>query len=106
MPRIMELEGRAPVLLRSARGGDVNPVDVSGVLRAYPIVQHELVQRADLSCELALRTLSGEPVDVAALARELGALFGDVPLVIRLDPSLGDRTGKATPYRSELPFEE
>jgi phenylacetate-CoA ligase len=106
MPRLLDLEGRAPVLLRSARGEDVNPVDVSGVLRAYPIVQHELVQRADLSCELALRTPSHEALDVAALERELRALFGDVPLVVRIDPSLGDRTGKATPYRSELPFEE
>jgi phenylacetate-CoA ligase len=106
MPRIVDLEGRAPVLLRSARGGEVNPVDVSGVLRAYPIVQHELVQHADLSCALAIRTMSRDPVNVAALEGELRALFGDVPLVIRVDPSLGDRTGKVTPYRSELPFEE
>ena len=106
MPRIAELEGRAPVLLRSASGGDVNPVDVSGVLRAYPIVQHELVQHADLSCDLALRTMSGDPLDIATLERELRRLFGEVPLVLRLDPSLGDRTGKAVPYRSELPFEE
>jgi phenylacetate-CoA ligase len=106
MPRIAELEGRSPVLLRSARGGDVNPVDVSGVLRAYPIVQHELVQHADLSCELAVRTMSGAAVDLGPLQRELHALFGDVALVIRVDPSLGDRTGKVMPYRSELPFEE
>ena len=45
MPRIVALEGRAPVLFRSAAGGSVNPVDVSGVLRAHPIVQHELVQQ-------------------------------------------------------------
>ena len=106
MPRIVELEGRAPVVLRAAGGGGVNPVDVSGVLRAYPIVQHELVQRADLSCELTLRTMGGEAPDTAAMERELRALFGDVPLVLRVDPTLGDRTGKIAPYRSELPFEE
>jgi len=106
MPRILELEGRAPVLLRSARGGDVNPVDVSGVLRAYPIVQHELVQRADLSCELVIRTMRHEPLDLVMLERELRALFGNVPLVVRVDPTLADRTGKMAPYRSELPFEE
>jgi hypothetical protein len=50
--------------------------------------------------------MSRDPVNVAALEGELRALFGDVPLVIRVDPSLGDRTGKVTPYRSELPFEE
>jgi phenylacetate-CoA ligase len=106
MPRIVELEGRAPVVFRSARGDGVNPVDVSGVLRAYPIVQHELVQRADLSCELAIRAMSGVPVDLAALRAELRGLFGEVPVVVRVDPSLGDRTGKIAPYRSELLFEE
>jgi phenylacetate-CoA ligase len=106
MPRIVALEGRAPVLLRSADGGDVNPVDVSGVLRAHPIVQHELLQREDLSCELVVRTMRDEPVDLGTLERELRVLFGDVPIVIRVDPSLGDRTGKVAPYRSELPFEE
>jgi hypothetical protein len=45
-------------------------------------------------------------VDLGTLERELRVLFGDVPVVIRVDPSLGDRTGKVAPYRSELPFEE
>jgi phenylacetate-CoA ligase len=104
MPRILQLEGRAPVLFRSAGGVDVNPVDISGVLRAYPIVQHELVQRADLSCELALRVL--ESFDLTDLERELRVLLGDLRLVISHDPNLGDRTGKVSPYRSELPLEE
>ncbi|HEY8040456.1 MAG TPA: hypothetical protein VIF15_11710 [Polyangiaceae bacterium] len=106
MPRLVELEGRAPVRLAAADGRVVNPVDVSGVLRAHPVVQHELVQRADLSCQLALRAVAGEPFDTAALERELRALFGDVPLAVRFDPTLGDRTGKIAPFRSELPFEE
>jgi phenylacetate-CoA ligase len=106
MPRIVALEGRAPVLFRSAGGGRVNPVDVSGVLRAQPIVQHELVQQADLSLELAIRTVRGQSVDIASLKRALAALFGDVSLAVREDASLGDRTGKVAPYRSELPFEE
>ncbi|MGH7294632.1 MAG: AMP-binding protein [Polyangiaceae bacterium] len=106
MPRIVELEGRAPVVLRAATGRAVNPVDVSGVLREHPIVQHELVQRADGSCELALRGVAGEPLDAASVERDLRALFGDVRLTVRLDPTLGDRTGKVAPYRSDLPFEE
>jgi phenylacetate-CoA ligase len=104
MPRILELEGRAPVVLRATTGSKVNPVDISGVLRGYPIVQHELVQRADLSCELALRTLGS--FDLGPLERELRLLLGHLPLVIRNDPTLGDRTGKVAPYRSELPLEE
>jgi phenylacetate-CoA ligase len=106
MPRLAALEGRAPVVFRAADGADVNPVDVSGVLREHPIVQHELVQRADRSLELAVRTIRGEGVDLAVLRRGLHRLFGDVRLELRFDPSLGDRTGKVAPYRSELPFEE
>jgi phenylacetate-CoA ligase len=106
MPRIVALEGRAPVLLRSADGRRVNPVDVSGALRGHPIVQHELVQRADLSCELAVRPAPGEAFDTDAVTRDLRVLFGDVQLTLRVDPTLGDRTGKAAPYRSDLPFEE
>jgi phenylacetate-CoA ligase len=106
MPRIVRLEGRAPVVLRASSGARVNPVDVSGALRAHPIVQHELAQRADLSCDLTLRPMPGEPLDLGAVARDLAALLGALPLRVRLDPALGDRTGKAMPYRSELPFEE
>jgi phenylacetate-coenzyme A ligase PaaK-like adenylate-forming protein len=106
MPRVVDLEGRAPVLLRAASGGVVNAVDVSRVLREHPVVQHELVQRVDLSCELAIRAVGGEPFDTDALERELRALFGDVPIVVRFDPALGDRTGKVVPFRSDLAFEE
>jgi len=106
MPRVVRLEGRAPVVLRAAGGARLNPVDVAGALRAHPIVQHELEQRADLSCELTLRPVPGEALDLGAVERDLGALLGALPLRVRLDPALGDRTGKALPYRSELPFEE
>ena len=110
MPRLMDLEGRAPVLFRRADGGALNPVDVSRVLREFPLVQHELVQRADLSLDLAVR-----PVDMAlgfpiARAREaLESLFGPgVRVEVRLDAALGQRSegGKAVPFRSELRLED
>jgi phenylacetate-CoA ligase len=106
MPRIVALDGRAPVVLRGSEGRRVNPVDVSAVLRAHPVVQHELVQRSDLSCELAVRSMQDAPVDLAVLERELRALFGGLPLEVRDAPTLGDRTGKVVSYRSDLPFEE
>lgn len=110
MPRLLDLEGRAPVLFRRADGGVLNPVDVSRVLREFPLVQHELTQRADRSLDLAVR-----PVDPAlgfptSRAREaLERLFGDgVRVEVRLDPALGQRTegGKAVPFRSELGLED
>lgn len=110
MPRLLDLEGRAPVLFRRADGGALNPVDVSRVLREFPLVQHELTQRADLSLDLAVR-----PVDAAlgfpvSRTREaLERLFGPgVRVEVRLDERLGQRSegGKTVPFRSELRLED
>lgn len=104
-PRLEELEGREPVIFRSASEQLVNPVDVSSLLRQFPIVQHELMQYKDMSLELAVRPIPGASVDNDDLKAKLAVLFGkSVNLTILVDPTLGDRTdgGKALPYRSEL----
>ncbi len=102
MARIVELEGRAPVLYRAANGAVVNPVDISRALREFPLVQHEFVQRADRSCELTVRAL--DEVDGGAIVAALRTLLGAVRVDVRPDARLGDR--KVIPYRSELPLEE
>jgi len=105
-PRIFDLEGRAPVLLRAADGSAVNPVDLSRILRELPIVQHELRQHADLSCEIVIRAL-GTPPDREAIRDALRAALGDVRIEVRFDPQLGDRSeGKVVPYRSDFLLED
>ncbi len=107
MPRLMELEGRQPLLIRSADGTPVSTVDLSRLLREFPLLLHEFTQRADSSCELVIRELPDTPADCDAIANALGNLLGGVPLSVRCDRALGDRMdGKATPYRSELMLEE
>ena len=110
MPRLLDLEGRAPVVFRRKGGALLNTVDISRVLREFPFVQHELIQRADLSCELTARPVGvGAPPPEKDVREALAELFGEgVELSIRYDPALGDRTegGKAAPYRSELPLLE
>ncbi|MCU0291704.1 MAG: AMP-binding protein [Thermoanaerobaculaceae bacterium] len=106
MPRILDLEGRRPVLFRAADGTLVNPVDVSRVLRRHPLVRHHFAQHADGGCELALRPLPGTPLDTDALVAELAALLGAVDLELRIDPTLGDRDPKLAAYASELLLEE
>lgn len=110
MPLLRELEGRAPVLFRRADGAVINPVDVSRILREFPLVQHEMLQRADGSINLVVR-----PVDPALgfpstrVEESLEALFGKgVRIEVRLDKNLGDRAegGKTLSFRSELPLEE
>jgi phenylacetate-CoA ligase len=109
-PRIVELEGRQPVILRSATGAVVNTVDVSRVLREFPLVQHEFVQKADRSCELSVRPIDADhPPDTSQLQRALQQLLGaDTPIVVRIDASLGNRGGtdKRLPYRSEFLLED
>jgi phenylacetate-CoA ligase len=107
MPRLMELEGRQPMLIRSADGTPVSTVDISRLLREFPLLLHEFTQRADRSCELVVRELPDSPADVEAITAVLGGLLGGVPLSVRLDAQLGDRQeGKAMPYRSELMVED
>lgn len=103
-PRIVELEGRAPVVMRAEDGSFVNTVDVSRALREFPLLQHELVQRADRSLSLSVRTIDGPgALDGDALAAALEGLFGRVGIDVRADETLGE---KVVPYKSELPLEE
>jgi phenylacetate-CoA ligase len=107
MPRILELEGRAPILFRAADGTPVSTVDVSRLLREFPLLLHEFVQRADRRCELVMRPLPGAAPSLDEIRASLARLFGAVVLELRFDATLGDRTeGKALPYRSELMVED
>lgn len=104
-PRLETLEGRKPVNFRSETGSIVNPVDISGVLRDFSLVQHEFIQHKDLSIDLCMRPIPGMAIDAEEVARRLKILFGSSMLLsIRIDDKLGDRLsgGKALPYQSEL----
>jgi phenylacetate-CoA ligase len=106
MPRLIDVEGRAPVLFRAGDGRTVNPVDISRLLRDLPLVQHELVQRRDRSLELTARAIAGAVLDEEPLRAGVRALFGDeVPLSVVIDPTLGDKK-KPIPYSSEMLFDE
>jgi phenylacetate-CoA ligase len=107
MPRILELEGRAPILFRSADGTPVSTVDLSRLLREHPLLLHEFVQHADRSCELICRAVPGASPDAEMITEDLLRVLGNVPLKVRFDPRLGDRTeGKTQAYRSELMVED
>lgn len=105
-PRLLDLEGRPPVLFRAKNGAVVNPVDVSRVLREFPLVQHEFSQNKDLSCDLVIRPVDpSRPPSASAVRRALTSLFGKGTRIrVRFDPKLGNRSpgGKAYPFRSRL----
>jgi len=107
MPRILDLEGRVPLLFRSSDGTPVSTVDLSRLLREHPLLLHEFVQRADRSCELVCRPLPGAAPEEARIEADLRRVLGEVALSVRFDPTLGDRVeGKVLAYRSELLVED
>ena len=54
-----------------------------------------------------VRPIPGAIFDKAAIEAALRTLLGPaVRLEIRVDPTLGDRTGKIATYQSEILFEE
>lgn len=101
---ITKFQGRGLVLFRGEGDAAVNPVDISRVLRPHILVQHRLVQRQDLSCELRVRP-GPAGLDTHAIKRDLAELFGQsVSLEVILDPDLGKNSpsGKVIPFVSEL----
>lgn len=102
MPRLVDLEGRDPVLFRASDGTPVTAVDLSRLLREFPILLHRFSQRRDLSCALEYRTAPGGSVDGAALEAALRKHLGGVALSLKSDARLGEDGAKVAPYRSEL----
>lgn len=72
-PRLVDLEGRPPVVFSGALGQRVNNVEVSQALRPLALAQWTLRQHADGS--FTLRYRGG--VDEAVLRQRLVGLFGD-----------------------------
>lgn len=109
MPRILDLEGRAPVVFRAANGSIVNPVDISRLLRGFPLIQHQFHQGSDRRCRLVARPLhDAHPTLARNIEKALRGLFGgDIPIQVEFDTDLGRRpTEKILPYRSELLLED
>lgn len=74
-PLVRLAESRRPVVFRTPSGGWVNPIDISRILRHYPVNRHQCLQRRDLSL---LARLECRNLDLIAgrLSREIESLFG------------------------------
>jgi len=103
MPRLVELEGRAPVRFRNGAGEAVGTQDVATVLRRYPLVQHEFAQDPAGACTLRYRVLAGAAWSSSDLEAELAALLAQ-PLTLIEDAGLGRRGAgdKVIPFRSKM----
>ena len=98
--RILELEGRRPVVFRDAARRPLPSVDLTRALRAAAtLAQHAIHQQADGSIDVRLRGVPGISVDTASCADALRALVG-VTVRATVDETLG-QDGKLTAYRSD-----
>lgn len=101
--RILDLEGRNPVLFVDDTGASLASVDLTRVLRAAAaFAQHSIHQRADGSVDVRLRAIPGVAVDTTACEQALRAVLGrGIDVRATVDEALG-RDGKLRAYRSDV----
>ncbi len=100
-PAIKNLTGRGLVLFSKIDGGTVNSIDVSGIIRSFPVYSFSFLQRSGLSCEL--RIDSGGEMTVGMIERMrsmLGDLFG-TGIVIDISREKLSTGEKVIPFISE-----
>jgi len=99
-PVLKGLEGRAPVVFKSANGERINNIDVTLALWPLAITQFCLHQNADASLKLTLRGTA----DLAQVRVKILALFGAAqPLDIQVLSENEVPTGKMMQYTSDIP---
>jgi phenylacetate-CoA ligase len=107
MPRIIDLQGRHPVIFQANSGEFLNNADVARILRPFPLLIYEFVQERDLSIHVRFDLLPNKPmVDIIPQVRQvLETAFGaGITIEITQDPSLATRPlqGKIRPFQSHI----
>ncbi|MCB1156158.1 MAG: phenylacetate--CoA ligase family protein, partial [Leptospiraceae bacterium] len=100
--QIKHLEGRKFVLFKNQSGQFINPIDISRIVRNYPMIQHRMLQKKDGSFVLEILPL-GEDTEsfFLGLREELLAVLGKKEkLEIIFNMKLGEDK-KVIPYEIE-----
>ena len=99
-PRIVDLEGRPPILLLRPDGRVVNTVDVSFILKPFALAEFHLHQRSDISLVFRYRA---RDVDTAKLDAVLRKMFPpEQPLELDRISDSEPPEGKVLQYTSDL----
>jgi len=89
-PALVILEGRKLVLFRSRSGKIVNSIDISGIIRSFPVYSFSFIQHADYTCRLKV-SAGGELTkgSIKLMKENIESLFdNDVKLEIERDAGL------------------
>lgn len=88
-PRLVDLEGRPPVLFRGTRGQAISPLDISKAVAIFALPQFTLHQSAAGALRMRVRRAG---LDLLPLHATLLSLFGDgQAITIEETLSLGDK---------------
>lgn len=95
-PMLADLEGRAPMVFRTAEGRAVNNIDISMALRPYDIAQYTLHQDAAGALHLRVRGCALTEADLRAMFARVFSVI--TPLTVYDDPTLGLDGQKVVQY--------
>jgi phenylacetate-CoA ligase len=98
VPVLVNLEGRQPVLFYDLHSRAINNIDVTHVLKPFPLTQIQLHQKADGSLIFKTR---GHDIDLNAIEEALRKLFGE-DAEISLQELTNIENGKTIQYTSDI----
>ena len=100
-PALLEnLQGRAPVVFLDAAGRGVNSIDVSCLLKPFPLARFALHQAADSSLRLSLQ---GPAIDQGLMRAGAGEALRRPAPGDRVPGAVRPGSVKLVPYTTELP---
>lgn len=101
MPYLTGMSARKLVIFYNQAGTPVNPIDISRIMRQYPVAMHQVIQAKDQRCRIRiLPDLAYTPAVGTHIVNDIKALFDnqiDVGITTDLDPA----EGKFIPYINE-----
>ncbi|MCB1202343.1 MAG: hypothetical protein KDK41_16995 [Leptospiraceae bacterium] len=98
---LFEISGRAVVVFKDKRDQKINSIDFSRLFRNYPILSHQVTQKADYSFDIVLDSVSSKPLhNEDDLRAELFKLTGGLPLSIKY--GISRKNGKFLPFISQI----
>jgi len=108
MPRIFDLEGREPVQFLTDNKEIVNNVDISAILKPFPILQFTFHQDSNGKCTLRVKFADGvTPPSIEELKEAIYKVMGkNTQLDIIFDQKLGESKigGKIIPFSADIPL--
>lgn len=101
-PALVNLEGRKMVLFRNRSRKIVNSIDISGIIRSFPVYAFNFIQQADYRCRLKIFAggeLAARSMDL--IKEKIESLFDD-EIKVEIERAAGPLNEKIIPFICEV----